>query len=452
MKRELKILTIDFQNNIKSDFDTSLKDSINSLSLTHSNWDKSIKLNEDFDIVFVYIDETKDPQRKISKIRSKLPLSEIIIVTNNEDFDLALFSLRNGVRDIISYPFEKDELNLSLKTAYSYRYAYFQSKKYSKMLGVNNSLGDIRAFKDFEDLFKRVYKLMVSFSPKVLFSVIAVSSKDECRVIYNSTSASKPIEVYKSIESELLNNTHYFVQGNIFCHEFAANEEERYFFVLKNYDEESFFVDESIRDYFFSVLRNSLEFISNTIKQTELTSLAHTDDVTGLYNQRKLYKDIDRNIANATKKNESFSLVFLDLDNFKGVNDGHGHLVGTGLLQQVSEVIRQVIRDTDYIYRYGGDEFVIILPTAKAEDARKIGERLLNMIKDHEFSAEGDKTFKLSTSIGIAEFPRDANDRKSILAIADKMMYEAKKTGRGRVCLIDEIFNSTDPEFNARTS
>ncbi len=449
MNQVLKILTIDFPSAVKADFDESLKDSLRSCSVDHHKSSGKFNFSQDFDIVFLYIDGVRDPQRKISHIRSKLPLSEIIIVTNTDSFELALFSLRNGVRDIVSFPFEKEELNLSLKTAYSYRFAYFQSKKFSKVRGINNTFGDLREFKNFDDLFFRVKKMLSGLSEEVEFSIIGnikgkEGNPDEYKIIFDDWNGQKNLDYYKKIKEQYSDVDRYRYFEQSFCHEFADIEGTHYIFFLSNIKKDSFFEDDSIREYFFNVLGNSLEYVVNKLKKNEMHSLAHTDDVTGLYNQRKLYKDIDKNIKVAKLKNESFSLVFLDLDNFKNVNDGHGHLVGTNLLLQVAQVIRQVIRDTDYIYRYGGDEFVIILPTAKAENAKKIGERLLSMIKAHDFQAEGGKSFRLSTSIGIAEFPRDAQDRKSILAIADKMMYEAKKSGRGRVCLIDEIFNDAD--------
>ena len=101
-----------------------------------------------------------------------------------------------------------------------------------------------------------------------------------------------------------------------------------------------------------------------------MSSLAHTDDVTGLYNQRKLLRDLDQKIVHTLQTDGYFSLIFLDIDNFKNVNDGHGHIIGTKLLVQVAGVIRKVIRDTDYIYRYGGDEFVIILPEVERQNAK----------------------------------------------------------------------------------
>lgn len=455
MSKNLEILTIDFDETVIEDFEASLEETFSSLSVTHLESGKENNSSKDFDIVFLFIDGNKDPQRKVSNFRAKLPLSEIILVTNTEDFTLALFSLRNGVRDIIAFPFDEEELNLSIKSAYSYRFTYFQSNRLSQMIGMNNHFGNLRELKSYKDLFQKVLNLFLTESPEVKLSIF---EKDlDTKVIESvypkiadDQNTSSFLERFKEIDN-FMKEIRFFNDDSTYCHEFSKDEDKKYFFLLSNFNSSKILSDENIRDYFFTVLRNSFQFVTKSIKQKEMTSLAHTDDVTGLYNQRKLYKDIDKNILLADQKKESFSLVFLDLDNFKNVNDGHGHLVGTNLLLQVAQVIRQVIRDTDYIYRYGGDEFVIILPTAKAENAKRIGERLLSIIKGHDFKGDDEQVFSLSLSIGIAEYPRDAQDRHSILKIADKMMYEAKKTGRGRVCLIDEIFKNK-PDLESRSS
>ena len=399
-------------------------------------------LSKDYDIVFVNVDQdSKDSTKSFSEIRSKFPLAELIYMTKEESYELAINAIRIGARDILTFPIDRESLNVSIKTAYSYRHAYFLSEKYSKLLAILNHFGDIRKIASHDDLYRSSERYVIQHFPVKNISVFTYHF--EKKVERYQYGPIREVKLDRKIYSDLsTGEDKYIVKDHHVVLPFYANENECHFIIFQVPEKYEFYKVDLVFEQLSSVMRNSYEYLLKRVSEEKMSDLAHTDDVTGLYNQRKLYKDIDRNMAVSNESNEPFSLVFLDLDNFKNINDGHGHLVGSNLLLQVAQVIRQVIRDTDYIYRYGGDEFVIILPTAHAKDAKKIGERLLKIIKTHDFKADDDKTFNLSTSIGIAEYPRDAKNREEILKIADKMMYEAKQTGRGRVCLIDEIFKT----------
>ena len=180
----------------------------------------------------------------------------------------------------------------------------------------------------------------------------------------------------------------------------------------------------------------------------KVENLVHVDDVTGLYNQRKLLKDIDVAVERYKDFKEVFTILFIDIDHFKSVNDGHGHLVGTQLLSSLGQLLKNTLRESDLIYRYGGDEFVMIIPDVNGDTAKAIGERVLKVVKETPFSIDvGGKerkaeTFNLTVSIGVATYPEDAETRVDILDIADKMMYEAKQSGRGRVCFTRELLSA----------
>jgi len=175
-------------------------------------------------------------------------------------------------------------------------------------------------------------------------------------------------------------------------------------------------------------------------------ALIHIDDVTGLYNQRKLYKDLAMLVEKYQKEQEPFCVLFVDIDYFKKVNDTYGHLVGTRLLESVAKEIKSLLRDTDFSYRYGGDEFVIILTNADATSGKIVGERILNKIKERHYDVDAkndQKIVRLSVSIGVAEFPTDAKNAEEILSIADRMMYEAKESGRGVVFNTQDVFKTS---------
>jgi diguanylate cyclase (GGDEF)-like protein len=174
--------------------------------------------------------------------------------------------------------------------------------------------------------------------------------------------------------------------------------------------------------------------------------LIHIDDVTGLYNQRKLYKDLALLVEKYQKEKDPFCVLFVDIDYFKKVNDTYGHLVGTKLLENVAKDIKSLLRDSDISYRYGGDEFVVILVNSDTSAGQIVGERILALIKERMYEVEirnEKKMVNLSVSIGVAEFPTDAVNSQEVLSIADRMMYEAKESGRGMVFNAQDVFKQS---------
>ena len=168
---------------------------------------------------------------------------------------------------------------------------------------------------------------------------------------------------------------------------------------------------------------------ANTARFTKAEALARTDDLTGLYNDRALRSEIDRLIAIETQ--QPFSLVFLDLDYFKVINDAHGHLIGSRVLAEMGRVLRGVVRDIDLASRYGGDEFAIVLPGSDSGEALQVAERVRRAIQDHPF-ADG---IRLTASIGVACHPEHGKDRDTLLTMADAAMYRGKRGQRNIVYL-----------------
>ena len=175
-----------------------------------------------------------------------------------------------------------------------------------------------------------------------------------------------------------------------------------------------------------------------------IQDLVYLDDITGLYNQRKLHKDLDEAINNFRSYDAPFYILFLDVDHFKKINDKYGHLTGTKVLLHMANLFKETLRESDLIYRYGGDEFVIIIPNIDFQTAMRIGRRILNTVTSRRFEIfnnKNERSFKVSISVGVAGFPKDAKTKDDVLNIADKMMYKAKGHGRGQVCYAQDFFS-----------
>ncbi len=194
-----------------------------------------------------------------------------------------------------------------------------------------------------------------------------------------------------------------------------------------------------LSDYLANVLKTSLSILTESKKRDEIKMLSLTDEVTGLFNQRKLLEDLELYIARYEHEKTGFSLLFIDIDYFKNVNDQYGHVVGSQLLVDMSSVLRTELRTSDLVYRYGGDEFIVLLPRTPLEVAKKIALRISEAVKNAEFNIDEEKKYRLSLSIGLAQFPQDATSAKSIIHFADEMMYMSKKSGRGKVFHVTEV-------------
>lgn len=307
----------------------------------------------------------------------------------------------------------------------------------------------------FEGLFLSVERYLQNYYQSGHLFVFSIPSSEENRSIVDSyrTVFNREKIGYELPNDEVVKAISMWDQnegglnGSV---SFKHDRDHYYSFVLGDWDSQRYFClfnttcEKSIHDEIIFYLSR---FVSKGLRKAyelkslkEENSLVHIDDVTGLYNQRKLLLDLNELIALYNRFSKSFVVLFIDIDHFKEVNDNYGHIVGTRILKELSKVFRDKMRDTDYLYRYGGDEFVIILPDCSATTGHKIGERLLNIIRNHTFDLEEIGDFKLSVSIGVASFPKDAGDWKGILDMADQMMYCAKDQGRSRVCLAGDLF------------
>ncbi len=195
-----------------------------------------------------------------------------------------------------------------------------------------------------------------------------------------------------------------------------------------------------LSEYSVQFLRVIGDFSAIAVRNAEDMKRIHllsiTDDCTGLFNARHLYTLLSDQLALPGKP--PFSLLFIDLDRFKSINDTHGHLVGSRLLLEVGDLIRRIVGTDNPAFRYGGDEFVVLLPNHAKQSGRDLATQLFYALRANRFLTSEGLALELRGSFGMATFPEDGDTIESIIKSADDMMYHVKGTTRDNLAIAGE--------------
>jgi diguanylate cyclase (GGDEF)-like protein len=171
--------------------------------------------------------------------------------------------------------------------------------------------------------------------------------------------------------------------------------------------------------------------IDNILLYKKSQHMSVTDGLTGVYNHRYFQNQIELELSRAQRYDLNFSIILIDLDKFKDINDTYGHINGDRILKRISEQIKNTLRETDTVARYGGDEFVVLLPEAEKKATVLVGNR----IRENIDKANKGQEIKINVSIGVASYPDDGVYAKDLVQKADGALYKAKEKGRNRTCV-----------------
>ena len=186
-----------------------------------------------------------------------------------------------------------------------------------------------------------------------------------------------------------------------------------------------------------SITGNIMSLLSDKIRLfKKARMLSITDSLTGLYNIRHFYEELDREIERSHRYDEQFSVILCDIDNFKAVNDDFGHQAGDEVLRSVSDILTSNARVTDTVARYGGEEFILILPETSKDKAAALAERIRIAVSSCTMLRE-EGGIRVSLSCGVASYPVDSQSSKGILYCSDMAMYKAKGLGKNMVVCFD---------------
>lgn len=372
----------------------------------------------------------------IRKIHQLIPRAGITLLSPRPDYHGIVGAFRAGLFDFLTLPIDQNEIRTVI-----YRlklHGAIQSGQWNPERAVLHLFSRPESFGTIPDIasgLNQYLSLFFEIEKEISFSSSSKtlsSLKDKLKLTDHQQ---------KRIKRFLADET-----GLIFGLRFVK---ERFYFLIKRGDGNLSYlvarniseypIKEILSDYLSNVLKTSLSIMNESKRREEIRMLSLTDEVTGLFNQRKLIEDLELYIGRFQHDQVGFSLLFVDIDYFKNVNDQFGHVVGSQLLIDMAAVLKAQLRASDLVYRYGGDEFIVLLPRTSVEVTKKIALRISESVKSAEFNIDHDKKYKLSLSIGLAQFPNDATSAKSIIDFADKMMYMSKKSGRGKVFHVTEV-------------
>ncbi len=372
----------------------------------------------------------------IRKINLVFPRAAITLLSPRADQNGIIGAFRAGLFDFLSLPIDEHEIRTII-----YRlqlHEVIQRGLWNPERAVLHLFSKPENFSAIEDIaasLNQYLNLFFHIERDVLYTSQAEMTAELKSLFKLTDHQQKRITRFLNDPNGLIFGLRFYKDK---FHFLVKTGESRFsYLVAKNTSD--FQIHDILSDYLSNVLKTSLSILSESKRVDQIRLVSLTDEVTGLFNQRKLVEDLEYYITRYPQEKQVFSLLFIDIDYFKNVNDQFGHVVGSQLLIDMAAVLKTQLRSSDLVYRYGGDEFIVLLPKSNVEESKFIAVRISEAVKAAEFLIAHDKKYRLSLSIGIAEFPSDADTAKAIIEFADKMMYMSKKSGRGKVFHITEV-------------
>jgi diguanylate cyclase (GGDEF)-like protein len=375
------------------------------------------------------------------KYYPRLPAYTILLIAVLLTILLAIisFSLRRPIQELVDRLFYRE--------TYDHR---------QTLIGFTNKMGNILNLEQLTTEMLQTLSKAIRISQAILLFEDPGSSLFTVRCVYPDTndklanifslSFDSPVVVWLQKESQILTMKQVDTAPQFKAlweseKESLHNSQMELFCPLKSHGKlvgilglskkhtNQIFLQEDI-DLVMSVANQAGVIVENAQLYSQAMTWAITDGLTRLYNHRYMHECLDKEIARGTRFGTAFSVIMLDLDFFKTYNDTYGHLAGDDVLTGVGKCIQASIRTVDMAFRYGGEEFAIILPETTLEGAYLVAERIREKIEQKIFAGRS----SITASLGIAGWPNDGVNKEQILISADKALYTAKGTGRNKTC------------------
>ena len=197
------------------------------------------------------------------------------------------------------------------------------------------------------------------------------------------------------------------------------------------------------RNFMDTLLNQVAMVVDNSMMHRNIRDLARNDGLTGLLNHRTFMEKLSEEYKRIDREPRPFSILLMDIDKFKNVNDTYGHPVGDVAIKAVAKVLKDTVRNTDFVARYGGEEFTIGMVDTSSKGAEQMAERVRKIMEKTVVTRVGGKDLMITLSIGVSSFPDDTRNTADLVAMADNALYQAKRSGRNRVSLFRDIKDQT---------
>ena len=372
-------------------------------------------------------------------------LNKIIEISNNEN--IIIYPLISnaevfGLIRIIVHEkqvFSKDFfeiLNISSKLISGAIVNYLLNEQMEVSLNFYKAMKDIAKIIESQYELSYIIPLIGEMIDRFISShliYIFINKDNKYKLVWPN--ACKDIHVYQLLE-KITNKTEYLISENSKVGVFPIIHEENILGAIAAYSNIEKLLQKDI-DYLVQLTRQSGMTIQRANVYAEVLKYATMDALTGLNNRRQFELRLNQEVANAKRNNNPLCGMMIDVDYFKKINDTYGHAAGDCVLKQISDLIKNEIREYDIACRFGGEEFFIILPQTNIKEASSVAQRLRRVIEEakmdiKEAGVDDINYIKVTVSIGVCTFDSSMSSKKFVMG-ADKALYEAKETGRNRV-------------------
>lgn len=391
----------------------------------------------------------------LEKAKQLRPEMDVIIMTGYATVESAVRCLKAGASDYLMKPLNPEELKIEVKRTVELRHLLDEHEEMKSLLTIYESIQRVSSSLEIERIYRLgLDALMITLSADAGMSIFFDQKNDDIKYWsgLEEEDARHLGELVKTNYLQTLPKKSFVDPSPKFAREngsarhlklrsmvlFPFRVLDRLEGAMVVFSSETW-EENAIGDnakFVYEQIRRSFE---NAIKYQDAQRLIFIDDLTGLFNTRYLDLVLQNELSRARRFKKHISLLFIDIDYFKLVNDNHGHLVGSYVIVETARVLKSCLRDIDITVRYGGDEFIVILAETDRPGAQIVGERIRKELEDHVFQPKDKLEIKVTCCVGIAAYPEDASSKEELIHLADKAMYRGKETTRNVVYCADDL-------------
>ncbi len=414
--------------------------------------------NEDFHIVLVdLVMPGMDGMEVLDKVKQVTPSMDVIIMTGYASVESAVKCLKSGASDYLTKPVNPEELKITIKRTIELRHLFDENAELRSLLTLYESCQRVSLCMEVEKLYNLSLDAMlqalqgdlgmVFFKTDGAWQIQAFRGmeEDEAEALLNElldTDLDPPPDRVLTLENPKVSrdtrsgNLLRISSGMVLPVMIPGHLDGYIVAFRKGGRQEYDRMDLGTARFISEQIHMSFE---NSLKYADAQRLMFIDDLSGLFNTRYLDMALQTELKRAKRFRKQLSLLFIDIDHFKDINDTYGHLVGSRVLIETANIINSCVRDIDIVVRYGGDEFIVILVETERDGARVVSERIRSLMEDTPFRVGEDLELQVTCCVGIATFPEDTENRTELIHLADKAMYRGKETTRNVIYSVSEL-------------